>query len=280
VRGPEDGRVIVQDPWGSAFLLMFFGVLILGTIYFIRLGHRSRGVLLASLAGRWNGRVIEGGLFRSDRLEIQVDEIPGLVTFAENSSRTQLSTGWTRVHFDWPSERRLRVAPEGVSTRIRRFLGGSDLEFDDPAFDERFWVESSHPTWGRTLLDPEIRKSMVRLGWSPTGPFKDELILDVGPGGVSLRMSRVMVDDAVSLGSIIELGISILQKARGLADAVGVVLETTREMSGSSCPVCGHPVAGDGLPCATCRTPHHRDCWKYFGGCAIFACGVRARRTA
>lgn len=265
---------------GSILLVALFAGVIFLVIIWNRLGHRPRGVLLASLAGRWKGRVIEGGLFKSDRLEISVDDIPGLVTFAEDTSRTHISTGWTRVHFDWSSERRLRVAPEGFSTRIRRFLGGSDVEFDDPAFDERFWVESSHPTWGRSILDPAIRKSMVKLGWSPTGPFKDELILDVGPGGVSLRMSRVMVDDPVSLGSIIELCISVLQKARGLAEAVGVVLDAARELTGSSCPVCGHPVAESALPCARCRTPHHADCWKYFGGCAIFACGVRARRSA
>jgi hypothetical protein len=101
--------------------------------------------------------------------------------------------------------------------------------------------------------------------------------LDVGPAGIVLRTTRVLVDDPNDLRSFIELAVTVLMKARGLADALGVKLEPLRSSAGSSCPVCGHPVAESALPCARCRTPHHADCWKYFGGCAVFACKGRGR---
>ena len=25
--------------------------------------------------------------------------------------------------------------------------------------------------------------------------------------------------------------------------------------------------------CGGCQTPHHRECWEYFGGCSTYACG-------
>jgi hypothetical protein len=40
-----------------------------------------------------------------------------------------------------------------------------------------------------------------------------------------------------------------------------------------TCPVCG--AAGGRLPslsCPDCDTPHHRDCWEFNGGCAIYGC--------
>jgi len=51
------------------------------------------------------------------------------------------------------------------------------------------------------------------------------------------------------------------------------------------CPVCGQDVdvadTAVVTVCPRCETPHHRDCWDYTGGCAIFGCKrVPARRAA
>lgn len=40
----------------------------------------------------------------------------------------------------------------------------------------------------------------------------------------------------------------------------------------AECPVCGEPPSGDVVQCPRCGTPHHRDCWEYTGGCALYAC--------
>jgi len=47
-----------------------------------------------------------------------------------------------------------------------------------------------------------------------------------------------------------------------------------------SCPVCACAMTGsDELQiCETCDTPHHKDCWEYTGGCAIFGCRKGALR--
>jgi hypothetical protein len=41
--------------------------------------------------------------------------------------------------------------------------------------------------------------------------------------------------------------------------------------------VCGERL-GTGavvIHCQGCHTPHHKECWRYAGGCAIYACGSR-----
>lgn len=267
-----------MSPIGAALLFFVVVGAVLFVIYSLQRGHRPRSVLLASLAGRWNGRIREGGVLSGDRLELQVEDVNGIVTFGEGPEGEFIPSGWTRVQFNWPCERRLRVITEGIiGSQIRRIVGGSDIEFDDPPFDDRFWVESSHPVWARGLLVPETRRSLVRLQWSPNDPSSDNLALDVGPAGVTLRVSRILIDHADTLGVFIELAISILRKARGLTDAVGVALEPVRTRAGSVCPVCGHPVTDALLACPSCRTPHHRECWGYFGGCAIFGCRTRTK---
>lgn len=38
------------------------------------------------------------------------------------------------------------------------------------------------------------------------------------------------------------------------------------------CPVCSCAVEAAGPRCLRCRAPHHSDCWRYNGGCGIYAC--------
>ena len=238
-------------------------------------GHRPRGLLLSSLAGRWNAKIRAGGMFVGDRVDLEVDGVPGEVTFSESTDAVR---GWTRVRFAGRFDRRLRVVPEGFENRFRRLLGSNDIEFDDPYFDDRFWVESTHPTWARQVLTRETRVNLVQLRWAPAGGAGDDVTLDVGPQGLDLRVDRVVVDNADTLGKFVDLAIAILQAIRQLAEPSGVVLDKVLSAPGSACPICGHAISDGPLPCPTCRTPHHRDCWKYFGGCAIFGCTSRARR--
>lgn len=40
----------------------------------------------------------------------------------------------------------------------------------------------------------------------------------------------------------------------------------------AQCPVCGDPDPVDRVPCPACGVRYHRECWEYFGGCAIYGC--------
>lgn len=39
------------------------------------------------------------------------------------------------------------------------------------------------------------------------------------------------------------------------------------------CKICGGRISNEVACCARCFTPHHFDCWGFFGQCSIFACG-------
>ena len=61
---------------------------------------------------------------------------------------------------------------------------------------------------------------------------------------------------------------------------VGVPAPTIKPPSkewwaGKECPYCQtHLVAGDEVTvCRSCHQPHHSDCWRDNGGCAVFSCG-------
>src|SRR5688572_32609569 len=86
---------------------------------------KRRTKLFAQLANQWGGRVVEGGFFTQPRLEIRSDGIPGEVSFHSGSKN---QSAWTRVRFDWTTERRLRISPQGLATWLRSIFGGAEIE--------------------------------------------------------------------------------------------------------------------------------------------------------
>lgn len=54
----------------------------------------------------------------------------------------------------------------------------------------------------------------------------------------------------------------------------GQAIQQNAVPSDALCPVCACSMS-DGSElhvCSICLTPHHKDCWEYTGGCAIFGC--------
>jgi hypothetical protein len=58
------------------------------------------------------------------------------------------------------------------------------------------------------------------------------------------------------------------------------VLSAEEHAQRGECPVCANPLDGETRRCSACATPHHVDCWDYFGGCAIYACARRGGRRS
>jgi hypothetical protein len=53
----------------------------------------------------------------------------------------------------------------------------------------------------------------------------------------------------------------------------------TPESNVVHCPVCSCALAGEAAVCDRCQTPHHTDCARFIGQCAVFGCGGRAFAT-
>ena len=39
------------------------------------------------------------------------------------------------------------------------------------------------------------------------------------------------------------------------------------------CQICGDDITSDVVFCRSCKTPHHEDCWQYYGACSTYGCG-------
>ena len=60
------------------------------------------------------------------------------------------------------------------------------------------------------------------------------------------------------------------KKCMPLVDEVR--LKETIDYEGTRCPVCGDEITEDFTTCPRCEVPHHRDCWEFSRGCAVYGC--------
>lgn len=92
----------------------------------------------------------------------------------------------------------------------------------------------------------------------------------ISPGMTSLTLERyVPPGELRDLRGMLE---RLLKTVESKADP-GIRFEKDSfEQRGALCPVCTAALTGPFVRCRDCKTPHHRDCWTYFGRCSTFGC--------
>jgi hypothetical protein len=221
-------------------------------------------------ARRLEGRYDPGGWMGPPGVEWNFEGVACRLSVRSDGAYTP---GGVTVRFRRPCAARLRLAPENAWWKVRKFFGAADIRIGDADFDRTFVIQADNGAWARRVLTAEIRALAMNL--DRTQGFG----LDLGPAGIVIRTGS-----SISEGPLERLSMFVREAlALGLAihrvlDPAMVVSEMELTLKGI-CPVCGTPVEGEGGLCSRCRTLHHRDCWDYLGGCAVFGCAGRPRRV-
>jgi hypothetical protein len=130
------------------------------------------------------------------------------------------------------------------------------------------------------MLSSEVQALIWKL--ANLGPAKIYGARDVQVqflGGVLTITTPRYLNSYEQLEEFVTLSAELFQAAMRTRDAgiefVGTGPAEAKEPDAvdSQCQICGEPLAKDLVWCAACKTPHHRECWEYFGGCSTYACG-------
>lgn len=233
-------------------------------------GPSTAELVRRALSRQWDARIHRGSVEVVTWLEFKTEGARAeLMVRCETAHLPESS----EIHLAWPAPNSLRVAPEEFTTWVRRLFGADDLKIGHAPFDQAFWIEATHAEWARTVLNEDIRSRI--LGLRDLGPGRNRVCVDVNSVGIRARVFRDLAENAVALNAIIHAGLSVFRQVRG---PVPVVFGRLQATPNGVCPVCSSRVAPKFL-CPGCRTPHHAECWKYSGGCGVFACSGRARRA-
>ncbi len=231
-----------------------------------------RKAVLRTAARRFDGKVTTAWLSDSE-LELSVDGCDAHLTYTPGSrNRSPL----TRIRFQAPLPHRLRVVPEGLWETLKKAFGSEDLQVGDPGFDAEFAIQGAPSAWVRKMLDEPTRRRILRLSELGAGFWTvNSVTLEAGPTGVMISAPRDLLREASTLGTFIGESIALFRRLRE-GDAPGIEFLPHPEGDRKGlCPVCEHPFAGPVRTCEACATPHHAECWRYFGGCTTYACERR-----
>lgn len=169
--------------------------------------------------------------------------------------------------------------PRGSPFRPLRITSGvPEVATGDTAFDATWMVRADDPPHASAVLSPEFRSALVRLSKLGRG---GRLRFDLQPLKALFQKEESIDDPELLKRFVGETLAALAILNRILADQAGVeFLDAAPKDGAAACPVCGATVAKGRVDCRRCRTPHHDECWEYFGACAVFGCGERGHVRA
>lgn len=190
----------------------------------------------------------------------------------------------------WPeSDFRIQVTPQSAFSGLTKmFKGIEDIELGNWRFDYNYTLQSNQAEDAKSRFSTEAASLVASLN-AGSGSFSHErpTLKQITTTQNTFLVSVTLQPSLKSLVRLVENFTELLEILAGPAPVVQFIEDTSAIVidsilnrgAGAACLVCGEKI-GDAAfrSCARCATPHHKDCWEYLGGCAIYACGCKKAR--
>lgn len=262
---------------GVVVLLVYLGVRLAATGLQKISGARHRAY--RQLAIKYQGRFENRGMvdpptvsFGHGGSSVRVGMAP-LVAGQPSSPRTRVVARFARgLPF------RLELIPITRPAPSQPPRGTRPVRLGLVEFDRHFVVQANDPAMAGEFLNQEpVRKALWQLRQlaPPSG-----MLLSINPERMLVQVDRNLaphaglLDSAVREAMILHDGLLQGVAAR-LSEGISIVAAGPAEAEDAgppTCKVCGEPIVVAHVVCVACRTPCHRDCWSFVGGCSIFGC--------
>lgn len=145
-------------------------------------------------------------------------------------------------------------------------------------FDRAYVAQANDPEMARELLNaPEVRQAFedLRKMAPPSG-----MLVSINPERLLVQVDRnlgaqPLVLDAAVRHALKIHGVLQASVASRLGEGIDIVESgpaSSEDAGPPQCEVCGDPIENLYVLCAVCKTPFHRDCWTFIGGCSTYGC--------
>ncbi len=265
-------------------LVVFFLVLAIVILAAIGLGFSAQSAEKRDKGLEQLARRLGGKLQPSDLFSFPVLLVPhlGRTVTLKYTAGGENESPRTYLMIPWPNGRlRCEIFLEGPMSPLRKLIGMQDIEIGSPHFDRQFIITGNDEAAIKAFLTPDAQARVLDLLRLDSGSAFSApgLYLQIAGGMLTVAKASYLTD-----GATIEQFIRLFQQFYDAAtavpsagieflDAAPVPSANASGETAPHCIVCGESLSRDLVTCRSCRTPHHRDCWQYFGGCATYACG-------
>jgi len=235
----------------------------------------GRKQTLQRIAQRFSGRVEWDSPLRLPQVRLRLADHPAVLRYisvGEDKTHTQIAVTCSDLKL------RCEIYPQNIFSGIRKLRGMEDIEIGFPKFDAAYFIAGNDKAAVCRLLTTRVQHVVNQLAEiSSDNLFGSRNIQVKWSGGVlavtkpSSLVEYALLEKFVSLTSELCFE-SLAMRSEGI-EFIRTAVEP--DAAQSQCQICGEPLVTDLVQCASCRTPHHRECWEYFGGCSTYACGQK-----
>jgi len=251
-------------------------------LYFRRSRHRALRNAYQRLATHLTGRWHCGTWLQSKRPTIWFEHAgfqAKLDLFPWDDSKNS-GVYHRLVISGWPDPlARCEIFPERAVHRVTKLLGMVDFTIGSPEFDSRYIISGSQPDAVRKIITPAVQSVIENIRVLSTN---DYVYMNLAGGKLEIRV-RHRPGDYEDLARFVTQGLHLCDVMLP-STGHGIDFKPSKPPTETPlCQVCGDDITEEPVYCKKCRTPQHLDCWRYYGGCAVYACGgkkamVRVRR--
>ena len=265
---------------GFIMVVTFIGGIIAAVVAMAAAQNKKTNEVYGALARKYGGRLHEANWF--SRPSVTFDHNGTWVRVDIYSTGGKNPTYYTQVHMGWPEPNfRMQVYPEGFMQRMgKTFLGMSDIEIGAPEFDRDYIITGNDLGMLRGTLNPRARMAINALR-----ALKGNRSIYVAVRNYQLLVKKLgLIRDLATLNRLVELSLMLYDAAleeqeKGIqfldSPSTEQQLEMGEPAEAAVCQICGDGIESDLVYCRGCKTPHHHDCWQYYGKCSTFGCGQR-----
>lgn len=245
-------------------VMLFTALVVVMAVAQTRADRRNQAFY--QLAQRFNGACRPAGWFRS-----------GSVRFRYGTTHATLFSHSGRPHgpatffqLEWPDQRlnmevvSCEPSASALARDASRLLVGAD------SFDGNYTVRAWDAREAKLWLSEGVRWQIERLRHFSE---PQEVQIVVMQGRLTVKKFGLLrrFDE---LFEFCQLGLELYDQAM-LTRSVGIEFvkeEEAQPIREAMCQVCGDNIVSEMVFCRRCKTPHHLDCWQYYGACSTYGC--------
>jgi hypothetical protein len=260
---------------GVIVLILYAAVRLFATAMASLGGARHRAY--RQLATKYHGRYENRGLVDPPTVSFSYNGSSVRVGLAPNGAG-QSAPPRTRVviRFGRGLPLRCELMPTSRPAPAQLPRGTRPVRSDDPEFDRAFVIQANDAGMAREFLGalPARRAVEVLRRLAPPAG----MLVSINPERLLVQVDRNLGLSAPALEQAVREALVLHDQLQdGVAAWQGKGIEIvdtgpTPEAGPPTCKVCGEAIVTVHVICLACRTPHHRDCWTFVGGCSIFGC--------
>jgi hypothetical protein len=140
----------------------------------------------------------------------------------------------------------------------------------DDRFDHAYKMRTNDPLEVKNLLTHGVRFQIEEL----RRLFGNDDVYVAIQSGCLLIRKRVRIRVFEELEHITQQAIALYDQAM-LTRSIGIEFldhGSAQIINDATCQVCGDGIEEEMVVCCRCKTPHHQDCWQYYGACSTYGC--------